>query len=174
VPYRSHVLLAGLNPVATDSVGASLMGLDCEAKKLQLPAKSSYGDTECDNYLDLLNTKGIGTNQLNQIQIVGDGSPLSVAPGFTVQRPSEFQLCANFPNPFNPSTMIVFYVPRNEYVTLKIYDVAGRTIETLVEGEVPSGEHRLQWSAEGLASGVYLCRLTSKGSSQTIKLLHQK
>ena len=40
--------------------------------------------------------------------------------------------------------------------------------------EVPPGEHRLQWSAEGLASGVYLCRMTARGFSQTIKLLYQK
>jgi hypothetical protein len=70
--------------------------------------------------------------------------------------------------------MIVFYLPRNEYVTLKVYDVTGREIETLVEGEVPSGEHRLQWSAEGLAGGVYFCRMTAKAYSRTIKLLYQK
>jgi hypothetical protein len=89
-------------------------------------------------------------------------------------QPSEFQLCANFPNPFNPSTLIVFYLPRNEYVTLKVYDITGRAIETLVEGEVPTGEHRLQWSAEGLASGVYLCRMVTKGFSETIKMVYQK
>jgi uncharacterized protein (DUF362 family) len=174
VPYRSHVLLAGLDPVATDSVGASVMGLDSEATKLQLPARSSYGDTECDNYLDLLNTKGVGTNQMSQIQIIGDGSTPSVVPDSKIQQPSDFQLCANFPNPFNPSTMIVFYMPRNEYVTLKIYDITGRAIETLVEGEVPSGEHRLQWSGEGLASGVYLCRMEANGFSETIRMVYQK
>jgi hypothetical protein len=83
-------------------------------------------------------------------------------------------LCSNFPNPFNPSTIIVFSLPRSEYVILKIYDITGREIETLVEGEVPPGEHRLQWSAEGLAGGVYFCRMAAKGYSQTIKLLYQK
>ncbi|HUI10012.1 MAG TPA: DUF362 domain-containing protein [Bacteroidota bacterium] len=174
VPTQSHVLVAGLNPVATDSVAASVLGLDCQATKLPLPLKSSYGDTQCDNYLDLLNTKGVGTNQLNQIQIVGDGAPLSVAPASPVHPPSDFQLSGNFPNPFNPSTMIVFYVPREARVTLAIYDMAGRAVETLVDGEVPPGEHRLQWSAQGLASGVYLCRMTAVGSSRTIKLLYEK
>ena len=73
VPSESHVLFAGKEPVATDSIGAYLMGLDCEAEKLQLPGDNGYGDTECDNYLDLLHTKGIGTNQLNEINVVGDG-----------------------------------------------------------------------------------------------------
>jgi uncharacterized protein (DUF362 family) len=174
VPYRSHVLFAGLNPVATDSVGASLMGLDGEATKLPLPARSSYGDTECDNYLDLLNTKGVGTNQLSQIQIVGDGSLLSVPSDSKAKLPSGFQLSANFPNPFNPSTMIVFYAPRNEHVTLTVHDVTGRAIETLVQGEVSPGEHRLQWSADGLATGVYLCRMRAKDFSETIKMIYQK
>jgi hypothetical protein len=129
-----------------------------------------------DNHLHLLNAKGVGTNQLSEIQLVGDGTNLvtSVAHDSTPGQPSEFKLCANFPNPFNPSTMIVFYMPRNEHVTLKIYDLAGREIETLVEGEVPPGEHRMQWNAQGLASGVYLCRMTAKSFSQSIKLLYQK
>jgi uncharacterized protein (DUF362 family) len=175
-PHQSHVMLAGLNPVATDSIGAKLMGLDCEATKLALPAKSSYGDTQCDNYLDLLHTKGVGTNQLSQIQLVGDGASLatSVSPHARPQQPSGFQLCSNFPNPFNPSTMIVFSLPRNAPVTLKVYDITGRIIETLVNGDVPAGEHRMQWSAQGLASGVYLCRMEAGEFSQTIRMMYVK
>jgi hypothetical protein len=129
-----------------------------------------------DNYLYLLNGKGVGTNQLSQIRLVGDGTSLvtSVSPYVRTQQPSAFQLCSNFPNPFNPSTMIVFSVPRSEYVTLKVYEITGREVETLIDGEVPAGEHRLQWSAEGLASGVYLCRMTSKDFSQSIKMIYQR
>jgi uncharacterized protein (DUF362 family) len=176
VPYESHVLFAGKDPVATDSIGAYLMGLDCESEKLQLPGDNGYGDTECDNYLNLFHSKGIGTNRLNEINVVGDGKGLitSVRPNAGTQKPVDFKLCANYPNPFNPSTMIVFYLPRNEYVTLKIYDINGREIETLIEGEVPAGEHRLQWSAQGLASGVYLCRMQTKDFSDTIKMIYQK
>ncbi|MEJ2614779.1 MAG: DUF362 domain-containing protein, partial [Ignavibacteriaceae bacterium] len=176
VPSESHVLFAGKEPVALDSIGAYLMGLDCEAEKIQLPGDNGYGDTECDNYLDLLHTKGIGTNQLDEINIVGDGKSLitAVRPNVNTQKPENFKLCANYPNPFNPSTMIVFYLPRNEYVTVKIYDITGREVETLIEGEVPAGEHRLQWSANGLASGVYLCRMAAKNFSETIKMLYQK
>jgi uncharacterized protein (DUF362 family) len=175
-PHQSHVMLAGLDQVATDSIGAKLMGLDCEATKLTLPARTSYGDTECDNYLDLLHTKGVGTNQLSEIQIVGDGASLvtSVRQNPGVRQPAGYQLCSNYPNPFNPSTMIVFYVPRAESVTLRIYDMTGRMVEELIRGEVPAGEHRLQWSANGLASGVYLCRMETRGFTETIKMLYQK
>jgi uncharacterized protein (DUF362 family) len=176
VPYESHVLFAGKNPVATDSIGAYLMGLDCEAEKLQLPTDNGYGDTECDNYLHLLNAKGIGTNQLNEINVVGDGKNLitSVQQNVDKLKPADFRLCANYPNPFNPSTMIVFYLPRNEFVTLKVYDITGRKIETLIEGEVPAGEHRLQWTAGGLASGIYICRMQAGSFSETIKMVYQK
>ena len=176
VPYESHVLFAGKNPVATDSIGAYLMGLNCEAQKLQLPGKNAYGDTQCDNYLDLLHTKGLGTNQLNEINVVGDGKNLitSVQSNMGSQTPVDFKLCSNYPNPFNPSTMIVFYLPKAEFVRLKIYDITGREIETLIEGQVPAGEHRLQWTAQGLASGVYLCRMESRDYSETIKMIYQK
>jgi uncharacterized protein (DUF362 family) len=179
VPCSKHALLAGLDPVATDSIGAKIMGLDPEAELFPLPAPMTDGtatSSTADNHLHLLNGKGVGTNQLGEIQPVGDGTNLvtSVRNAFTPLRPSEFQLCSNFPNPFNPSTMIVFYMPHDEFVSLTVYDITGRAVETLVEGQVPAGEHRLQWSADGLASGVYLCRMQTKGYSKTIKLVYQK
>ncbi len=178
-PISKHVLIAGKDPVATDSIGACIMGLDCEAKTLHLPGPLTDGSvtvTTCDNYLDLLNTKGVGTNQLKEIDIVGDGANLitSVRPNVEITQPADFKLCANFPNPFNPSTIIVFYLPRSEHVSLKVFDVTGRAIETLVEGEVPAGEHRLHWSATGLASGIYICRMQAEGFSDTIKMVYQK
>jgi uncharacterized protein (DUF362 family) len=178
-PAEKHTLFAGLDPVATDTIGANIMGLNPAAKSLPLPAAMTDGTATSsitDNYLYLLNQKGAGTNQLSEIQLIGDGTNLvtSVLQNLNGVQPSEFKLCANFPNPFNPSTIIVFYLPRTEYVTLKVYDITGRAIETLVEGEVPAGEHRLQWSAEGLASGVYLCRMQTKEFSETIKMIYQK
>lgn len=178
-PCSKHALFAGLDPVAADSVAANIMGLDPGAKTLPLPAPLTDGtatSSTTDNYLYLLNAKGVGTNQLKQINIVGDGANLitSVKPNVETTQPADFKLCANFPNPFNPSTIIVFYLPRNEHVTLKIYDVTGRTIETLVDGEAPAGEHKLHWDATGLASGVYLCRMETKDFSETIKMVYQK
>ncbi len=178
-PCSKHALIAGLDPVASDSIGAKIMGLDPEAQSLPLPAPITDGSatsSTTDSYLYLLNAKGVGTNQVSEIQLVGDGAGLitSVKQNPNPVQPSEFQLCSNFPNPFNPSTMIVFYMPRNEYVTLKVYDITGRVVDTLVEGEVPTGEHRLQWSAKGLASGVYICRMQAENYSEAIKMVYQK
>jgi len=68
----SHALFAGKDPVAVDSVGAVLMGLNSETATFPLP-----GGGTCDNYLSLLNTRGAGTNHLGEIEIVGDGAGLA-------------------------------------------------------------------------------------------------
>ncbi len=178
-PCSKHALFAGIDPVATDSIGEKIMGLDPEAETIPLPAPMSNGGVSssvADNHLYLLHGKGVGTNQLSEIQLVGDGTGLvtSVSRRVTPSQPSEYELCSNYPNPFNPSTMIAFSVPRNSRVTVRVYDITGRAIETLVEGDVPAGIHRLQWSAEGLASGVYLCRMETNGFIQTIRMLYMK
>ncbi|HTX17129.1 MAG TPA: DUF362 domain-containing protein [Bacteroidota bacterium] len=176
-PCSKHALIAGLDPVAADSVAATIMGLDPGAKSFPLPAAITDGSATSsvtDNHLDLLHTKGVGTNQMSEIEILGDSSVLTERPATVSAQPAGFQLCSNFPNPFNPSTMIVFYMPRSEYVTLRVYDITGRMVEELISGEVPPGQHRLQWSAHGLASGVYLCRMQTKDFSETIKMIYQK
>jgi len=113
---------------------------------------------------------------LSEITVVGDGKDLvtDIIPDRDFRKPVEFQLCANYPNPFNPSTMVTFYMPKKEFVTLRVYDIMGREIEVLIQGEVPAGEHRLQWSAEGLASGMYICRMITKSYARSIKMLYQK
>lgn len=169
---ESHVLLAGKDPVATDSVAAYLMGLNSGAKKLPLPD----GVRQCDNYLDLLHQKGIGTNQMSEIELVGDGAGLvtSVRPERESTIPTDVRLFQNYPNPFNPSTTIQFYLPRTESVSLRLYDVAGQEVETLVEGEVPAGMHELRWTANHHASGMYIYRLQAGGFVEAKKLIYQK
>ncbi|MBN1780349.1 SMP-30/gluconolactonase/LRE family protein [bacterium] len=73
--------------------------------------------------------------------------------------PAEFGLLQNFPNPFNPSTMIRFDLCSPEMVTLKIYNSIGEEIETVAHGHLPAGNYQFHWSADGLASGIYLYSL---------------
>lgn len=73
--------------------------------------------------------------------------------------PRAFALSQNYPNPFNPSTTIEFALPRSSFVTLKIYDLLGTEVATLVAEKLPAGKHQRVWEAKGLASGVYLYRL---------------
>jgi len=85
--------------------------------------------------------------------------------------PTKFSLGQNFPNPFNPVTTFRFAVPKTARVTVTLYDVAGRVVRTLADDTYEPGYHLLPLSADGLASGVYFCRMASGDFLETTKLL---
>lgn len=85
--------------------------------------------------------------------------------------PDSYILHQNYPNPFNPSTQIHYQVPESGIISLKIYDLVGREIATLVEGLVPAGEHTAVFNATNLSSGVYLYRLEANNFVATKKML---
>lgn len=74
--------------------------------------------------------------------------------------PNQFTLYQNYPNPFNPVTNIGFRISVFGLVTLKIFDITGREVSTLIKEELNAGEYKADWNAPGLASGVYFYRLT--------------
>jgi len=70
--------------------------------------------------------------------------------------PTEFALEQNYPNPFNPSTIIHYDLPVTARVSLKIFDVNGREVVTLVDRTMPGGSYSATWNANGLPTGMYL------------------
>jgi hypothetical protein len=76
-----------------------------------------------------------------------------------------------YPNPFNPSTKIIFNIPENSYVTLKVFDILGNEVANLVNDELTAGEHEVQFNGEGLSSGIYFYQLESADFLQTKKML---
>ena len=85
--------------------------------------------------------------------------------------PVQFNLDQNYPNPFNPSTRISFSIPEKSLTTLKIYDILGNEIATLLNEEKPAGYYELQFDASKLSSGVYLYKLQSNSFVQTKKMI---
>jgi hypothetical protein len=79
-------------------------------------------------------------------------------------------LGANRPNPFRTSTSIEFALPKAGKASLKVYNVLGQQVATLVDGNLPAGPHRASWSAKGVANGIYLYRLEANGQQITRKL----
>jgi hypothetical protein len=85
-----------------------------------------------------------------------------------------YSLSQNYPNPFNPSTIISFSLTRSTFVTLKIYNILGNEITTLVSELIPGGNHKVNFDATGLPSGVYLYSLNAGDFVETKKMLLMK
>ncbi len=98
----------------------------------------------------------------------------SSAPKSSVEKPNTFELFQNYPNPFNPSTVISYQVPVSSAVRLKVYDVLGREVATLVNQRQEAGRYEVRFNAAGLASGVYLYQLSAAGLTQTRKMMVAK
>lgn len=116
-----------------------------------------------DDYLEIIYTDG---NQINRvpIAIIDFDTEVSVNEDIV---PSEFYLSQNYPNPFNPSTTIQFGLNKKTTINLKIYDILGREIASLIRNEVKSaGTYEVTFDASVLASGTYIYKLTA--NNQTI------
>jgi hypothetical protein len=95
--------------------------------------------------------------------------------------PAYFALLQNYPNPFNPTTVISYQIPLNPplqrgnergiYVTLKVYDMLGREVATLVNEKKDAGTYSVQWNASGFSSGIYFYRLEAAGRQEIRKML---
>jgi Secretion system C-terminal sorting domain/Outer membrane protein Omp28 len=92
-------------------------------------------------------------------------------PVYTESVPESFSLSQNFPNPFNPSTNIKFTMPKDGNVTLKVYDMIGSEVKTLVEGNHKAGIYNIYFDGSELASGVYFYRLTAGDFTETRKMI---
>jgi hypothetical protein len=124
------------------------------------------------NVADMQYTRNLGT---------GSGIELFKPLGSTFaslndqkERPTTSELYQNYPNPFNPSTTIKFNVQQSGYAVIKIYDIRGKEIETLLDGEVSAGLHEINWTAKNLSSGVYFYKMQSGSISMAKKLIYQK
>ena len=85
--------------------------------------------------------------------------------------PDKFELKQNYPNPFNATTTIEFSLTSASYVLLTVFDVQGRLVETLVDGKYQAGDHRVNWNAGDMPSGVYLYKIKTDDRSVTNRML---
>jgi len=94
--------------------------------------------------------------------------------GINIAAPANFSLAPNFPNPFNPSTKISYCVPIDGFVRLKVYDVLGREVYSIVNEIEKAGSYSVTFDGSRLASGVYICIMSSGSYSNNIKMLIMK
>jgi len=93
--------------------------------------------------------------------------------------PLLFALSGNHPNPFNPSTKVLFSLARDGHATVDVLDLQGRVVRTIFQGDMPSGDASLEWDGRddlgrSLASGSYIARLRSEGMTATHKMILTK
>ena len=88
--------------------------------------------------------------------------------------PLAYRLQQNFPNPFNPSTKIQYSVPQTSPVQIKVFDVLGNEIETLVNEEKQAGKYEVEFNAANLPSGIYFYQLKAANFVETKKMILMK
>jgi hypothetical protein len=85
--------------------------------------------------------------------------------------PDRFALLQNYPNPFNATTVIRYNLPSESNVSIEIYDILGRKLQTLVDDKQPAGYHQAVWNANSRSSGIYFYRIQAGEHSETRKML---
>jgi len=98
-------------------------------------------------------------------------NPFSSVEILSSEIPETFQLKQNYPNPFNPNTNIEFDLSKSANVKLNVYDIQGKFIETLVNGELTAGSYKAEWNGSGFASGIYVYKLETGGFSETKRMM---
>ena len=139
---------------------------------------SALSDFENDNDMDIYISTASGTSEVGLPDLLYENLlPLVGITSEPHQKPEEFQLFPNHPNPFNPETILVFALPTNEKVYMVVYNILGEKVKTLInEQDMEAGHHMLIWDGTNelniqQASGVYFAVLKSRKSVKTQKMI---
>ena len=115
---------------------------------------------------------GILGNSVLYVDNLSFDSLITSVPEETADRmPGTFLLSQNYPNPFNPSTTISFDLPKTSEVTLKIFNILGEELTTLVSGKLTAGTYSYEWDGSNVVSGIYLYKLEAEGYVKTKKMI---
>jgi hypothetical protein len=142
----------------------------CDSALLRDP----FGGLIVNTRMDLVDSVLVQNQSLSQVLIIrfGDGSASGAGPVSGIV-PERFGLKQNYPNPFNPETIIRFDLPTAQFVSLRVYNVVGQEVATVVEKDLAAGEYALTFSAGryGLSSGVYYYRIAAGPFAATKRMI---
>jgi len=137
---------------------------------------AGYGNSGTENnysYMDKNLVSGTYFYRLKQIDYNGNYKYYDLQSEVIIGIPQKFVLHQNYPNPFNPATKITFEIPKNEFISLKVYDISGREVASLINANLPAGYHTVSLNASefNLSSGVYFYKLNSADYSAIKKMI---
>ncbi len=151
--YKDTLAADSLYSFMTVNIGNDIDGDG--KKEIFLPNRYVRSDVPSDAAIIILESKTVSTG----VDRIGTGVP----EGYTLSQ--------NYPNPFNPQTEIVFQTPKYGFVSLKVYDVLGREVTTLVNRELSAGKYRTPFDAHALSSGTYFYTLKAGSYEESRKML---
>lgn len=158
--------------------GAKVVGADTRCAVRNTSSQSAFirvakpGDTLGVLFLSLkvLNSP-VNRDPIDSLQVLFNTWFATNAYEYSSLIPDKMTLFQNFPNPFNPSTTIKFSLNNNSYVTLKIYDLSGKEIATVINSNLAAGTYNVKWEPNGLSSGVYYYKLDADGFTDTKRMV---
>ncbi|MDT3697739.1 MAG: T9SS type A sorting domain-containing protein [Ignavibacterium sp.] len=162
----------GLTVFLNDGTGNFTPELNCfQSIATGIPRGVVSSDFDLDGKTDLaiIATDNSGNDSLFVLYSTGNIS--AIGEETFQQIPENFSLSQNYPNPFNPSTTIRFELPEEANVTLKIFNIIGEEVSTLVDTELKAGQHEYQFNANNLASGIYFYSISTGSFYQTKKMV---
>lgn len=123
-------------------------------------------DTGCTDWQPLVTACGDSDGLDTSFRLVGN----VVVANEDGAVPLEFVVASNYPNPLEAATVVEFGLPEAAHVTVTVFDVLGRHVETLLDASRAGGYHRVVWEAHGVPSGIYFCRVESGGHSRVLRM----
>ena len=170
--FTSKVKLNWSTATETNNSGFEILRTESEDRSQELewerigfvPGHGTTSETQLYSFTD--NNVKPGKYQYKLKQIDYDGTfEYSQIVEVEIPFANKFSLEQNYPNPFNPSTVISYRLPVIGYVTLKVFDLLGREIATLVNEEKPAGEYEVEFDGSALTSGIYFYQLKAGNPS---------
>ena len=118
-------------------------------------------------------------NPGNSSAVSNPGNPLSTGVEDVAEFPSSYRFLNNYPNPFNPSTVITFEIPQSENVSLKVFNINGQLIRTLTNENLPAGKYEKAWDGKNeigkeVSSGIYIYRLSAGKYDRSARMVLMK